>query len=74
MDPKLSRTSDVMRDAARWLNIFGRDRGTPRATRAELDALVTELRLRARWLETARSDLGVSAERMAGIAMIEDPQ
>jgi len=73
MDPRRSRTSDVMRDAARWLTVAATE-DRPRPTRAELEALALELRLRARWIETARSDLGVSADRMAGIAMIEDPQ
>ncbi len=74
MDPKQIRSSDVMRNAASWLTALAMERGRPRQTRAELEALAGELRLRARWLEIARSDLGVSADRMAGIAMIEDPQ
>jgi len=74
VDPKRLRTSDVVRSAASWLAIFAHEGKLPRSTVAELDALVVELRIRGRWLEAARSDLGVSVDRMAGIAMIEDPQ
>lgn len=74
IDPKRLRTSDVVRTAASWLTIFAHSGELPRSTVAELDALVAELRVRGRWLESARSDLGVSADRMAGIATIEDPQ
>lgn len=74
MDPRQMRTSDVMRNAASWLSTIATERVRPRETRAELEALAGELRLRARWLEVARSDLGVSADRIAGLAMIEDPQ
>jgi hypothetical protein len=73
VDPKRSRTSDVIRNGASWLSVLAHDGAVTRATKAEIEALISELRLRARWIETARSDTGVSVERMAGIAMIEDP-
>jgi len=74
MDPRQFRSSDVMRNAASWLTVVALESGRSRQDRAELEALAGELRLRARWMESARSDLGVSADRMAGIAMLEDPQ
>jgi hypothetical protein len=74
MDPKQCRTSDVMRNAASWLAVVAMEQGRPRQTRAELEALAGELRLRARWMEAARSDTGVSVERMLGIQMLEDPE
>ncbi len=73
MDPRRMRTSDVMRNGAAWLAVAATEE-RPRPTRAELEALALELRIRARWLEAARSDLGVSADRIAGLAMVEDPQ
>jgi hypothetical protein len=74
MDPRKQRTSDVVRYGASWLAVLAHDRAVDRATKAEIEALIYELRLRARWIEAARSDTSVSAERMLGIAALEDPQ
>jgi hypothetical protein len=74
MDPRKQRTSDVVRYGASWLAVLAHDRAVTRATKLEIETLIAEMRLRARWIEVARSDLSVSAERMAGISMLEDPQ
>jgi hypothetical protein len=64
--PGSLRTSELMREAAGWLTTLAR------STPAELEALAFELRVRARWIEGARADEGVSGERRMAIAAIED--
>ena len=64
------RTSELLHAAASELAAR-----THRAAPAEaerLQELATELRVRARWIEGARADQGVSEDRRRGIAAIED--
>ena len=51
------RTSELLREVARVLHH---------------EELAFELRVRARWIEVARHDEGVSQERRMGLAAIED--
>lgn len=59
------RTSEVLLLAASELAALA-------APSKAIQALIAELHLRARWIEGARSDEGVSAERRRAIAAIED--
>ena len=57
------KTSELMRTAAALLEVNA----------LTIDHQVAaELRVRARWIEVARTDVGVSEERRRGIAAIED--
>lgn len=62
------KTSEVMRRAASELDAFTQRLGV------EERAVGNELRVRARWIEVARNDPGVSEERRLGVAAIEDSQ
>ncbi len=62
MQPAGLKTSELLRSAASRLDVG-----------SVADRLVAfELRVRARWIEGARRDEGVSEERRRGIAAIED--
>jgi hypothetical protein len=54
------RTSELLRRASSEL-----------ATAAP--QLASELRVRARWIESGRADEGVSTERRQALAMVDDP-
>ena len=57
VEPAKLKTSELLREAA---------------GRMGDDALAFELRVRARWIEGARADEGVSHDRRMAIAAIED--
>ena len=59
MDPKRLRTSDVMRDAAIWLTTLLPCQ--PRSDRRQLEALIQELRIRARWMASGSPGLRISS-------------
>jgi hypothetical protein len=62
MEPTKLRTSELLRTAASRLDAGSRDD----------QQVAFELRVRARWIEGARADEGVSHDRRMGIAAIED--
>lgn len=63
--PQALRTSQVLHLAASELAALA-------GPSSAVEALIVELRLRARWIEGARADKGISTERRRGIATIED--
>jgi len=73
MDPTKLKTSELLRNAASWLTVLVRGAaGSRRGAVSEVDQVAFELRVRARWIEGARADEGVSHDRRMGIAAIED--
>ncbi len=65
------RTSELLHLAASELATR-----THRSAPQEVDRLqelATELRVRARWIEGARRDTGVSDDRRAGLAAVDEP-
>jgi len=61
------KTSEVMLRASSLLDVVA-----DKDPASDIRALANELRLRARWIEVARHDTGVSQERRLAIAAIED--
>lgn len=73
MDPAKLKTSELLRSAASWLTVLVRGAtGSRGGAVADVDQVAFELRVRARWIEGARTDEGVSHDRRMGIAAIED--
>jgi len=68
------RTSETLRTAASWLDGAAEHCGYKQRDREQLVELAAELRVRAIWIERARTDEGVSEERRRGIAAIEDAE
>jgi len=64
------RTSELLRLAASELAALATVEKQRASDHRELAA---ELRIRARWIESARRDAGVSRDRAMGIEAIEEP-